>query len=81
VLPHAALGHAGGGQIATMPDDRSHRVATTDLFTIYVDVDPAQLADAALGQRVYIRFTLPSRPILHQAVEMLQKAVQGKVTL
>lgn len=81
VLPHAALGFGGGGQIQTNPEDKSHRQSTGETFTVYMDAPEGALEHVALGQRVYVRFTLPTKSVLAQALERLEKAIQGKVVL
>lgn len=83
-LPHAALGFVGGGQIETMQEDQQGRSTKKPVFTVYVEPAKGEAEGAALGlpgERVYLRFTLPSRPLLGQVVDRLQKALQGKVNL
>jgi len=83
-LPHAALGFVGGGQIETMQEDQQGRSTKKPVFTVYVEPAEGEVEGAALGlpgERVYLRFTLPSRPLLGQVVDRLQKALQGKVNL
>lgn len=80
LLPHASLGFGGGGTIETDPRDTRGILAKTPQFIVYVrsgDGTPF----GPPGQRVRLRFTLPSRPLLAQWIDRLQKLVQGKVTL
>ncbi len=80
-LPHAALGGAGGGEISTRPDDPSGRMSMQEQFTVHITAPAAELANLAPGQRVAIRATLPSKPLLHQIVERVSKALQGRVKI
>ena len=80
-LPHAALGGAGGGAISTRPDDPSGRTSMKDQFTVRIAAPASELANLAPGQRVAIRATLPAKPLLHQIVERVSKALQGHVRI
>ena len=79
-LAHASLGYAGGGTIATDPQDESGTMATSRQFELRIvpaDGEPT----GAPGERVRVRFTLPSRPLMAQWADRLHKLVQGRVTL
>jgi putative peptide zinc metalloprotease protein len=85
-LPHAALGFQGGGQVETAQNDQTGREAKRPHFEVHVI--PVRNAEGsadewpgAPGERVKLRFTLPSRPLLSQWVDRLQKVIQGKVDL
>lgn len=90
-LPHAALGFSGGGTIQTSPEDRSGRMARTPQFIMHVEPPvgeggQAQGAGAkgwsALpGERIEVRFTLPSRPLLSQWADRFLRLVQGRVNI
>ncbi|MBL8757527.1 MAG: PqqD family peptide modification chaperone [Phycisphaerae bacterium] len=84
-LPHPALGPRGGGDIEIDPEDRDGRIARRGIFTVYVEPEPnpdAPTEPIGLpGERVWLRFTLPSKPILAQVVDRLQKLIQGRVNL
>lgn len=80
-LPHAALSFAGGGAIQTNQQDPTGRTATTEQFPVYVEIEEGTLGEAALGQRVYLRFALPHKSLMTQAIERLERAIQGKVNL
>lgn len=81
VLPHAALGMVGGGEVVTHTNDPSGRGSVRETFTMYVDVAPDKLALLTPGQRVHLSITLPSKPILTQVWDRFAKALQGKVNL
>lgn len=80
-LPHGALGFGGGGQVEVNPNDPTHRAMKNEQFQVYVDLDEATRQHLPLGQRVYVRFTLPSKPLIVQAWDRLEKALQGKISL
>ncbi|MDX2147366.1 MAG: PqqD family peptide modification chaperone [Planctomycetota bacterium] len=84
-LPHAALSFAGGGTIATDQQDQSGRQAMRGQWELRIDPliptsDRAAWAGLP-GERVHLRFTLPSKPLLTQWLDGLRKATQGKVDL
>ncbi|MFN8815258.1 MAG: PqqD family peptide modification chaperone [bacterium] len=81
--PHPALGFAGGGEIEPEAQDTSGMQAKTDQFNVFIDLPPELLASGSLpvGQRVYLRFTLPSKSILEQVIDRVHKTLQGRVNL
>jgi putative peptide zinc metalloprotease protein len=80
-LPSAALGYAGGGSIAVNPEDKQGLKAAEHLFEIQIAPD---LPDAdhpvrlLAGQRVVIRFTNQSKPLLHQWWRSLLQLIQRR---
>lgn len=84
-LPHAALGFTGGGKFETESQDRTGLASKRSHFEVYVlPVRPMGGLDpwsGAPGERVKLRFTLPSKPLAAQWVDRLQKLLQGKVDL
>ncbi len=86
-LPHSALGVSGGGTIETDAQDRSGRQAKRPQFRVDIDpvtgADPADITSSigAPGERVKIRFTLPSKPLLFQWLDRLEKIIQGRVNI
>ncbi len=63
LLPGAALGYGGGGQIETDPRDEQGRISKKNYFTVYID---PVLPDGKHGEwvgppgeRVKVRFRLP----------------------
>lgn len=90
LLPHAALGFAGGGQIATDAEDEQGRVAAKRHFIVEIDpeFDAQRMAEGVgrpwrplPGERVKVRFSLPPRPLAWQWADSLRKLVQGRVDL
>ncbi len=85
VLPHASLGYAGGGSIEIDPSDQQGRVAKRERFLVRITPEPQDDESAMLtsmvGQRVRVRFTLPSKPLLTQWTDRLSKTIQGRVKL
>jgi putative peptide zinc metalloprotease protein len=81
-LPHAALGFPGGGKIETDQRDRGGTRTKRPLFTAYYIPTPEDGAfEGQPGERVNLRFTLPSRPLLSQWLDRLEKLLQGRVKL
>ncbi|MEM1330863.1 MAG: PqqD family peptide modification chaperone [Planctomycetota bacterium] len=85
-LPHAALGTTGGGTVETDPQDRSGTMMREQRFVMRIDGatlgSGEGLASVALpGERAWLRFSLPARPLLAQWADRLHKLVQGRVTL
>lgn len=85
ILPHSALGYAGGGQIEIDARDEHGRVARRPRFTVYVDPvindEDGPVWAGAPGERVRLRFTLPRKPLLAQWAHRLHQVVQGRVDL
>jgi putative peptide zinc metalloprotease protein len=82
-LPHAALGFSGGGQVPTEPEDREGVRTMFPQYVVYLRAGEG-LAGAPLGQpgeRVWVRFTLPGRPVAAQLWERLRQVLQGRVNL
>lgn len=81
-LPHPALGHAGGGQIAIESSDAAGQTALTPHFEIWLELpdDNATRPIAYPGQRAFVRFTLPGkRPLLLQWGHRLQQLIRERV--
>lgn len=79
-LAHPSLGYAGGGTIATDPEDETGTSATSKQFELRIVGANGELGGAP-GERVRVRFTLPDRPLMAQWADRLHKLVQGRVTL
>ncbi|MCB9841310.1 MAG: efflux RND transporter periplasmic adaptor subunit [Phycisphaeraceae bacterium] len=82
-LRHPALGFSGGGTVQTDPQDRSGTQTRRPQFTMEVspviESESDEEAWAAVpGQRVAMRFTLPSQPLLLQWIDRLHKLIQGR---
>ena len=92
-LPHPALGFGGGGTVEIDAKDQSGTVAKTPLFKAYFIATDSQgdevlskfatigSTGALPGERVYFRFTLPSKPWLVQWIDRLDKQLQGKAQI
>jgi putative peptide zinc metalloprotease protein len=88
-LPSAALGYQAGGTMAVAADDQSGTKSAEPFFEVHikpkVDFDPATIRDdqrpLLVGQRVVVRFTMPSKPILTQAWRYIQQAMQQRFSL
>ena len=81
-LPHAALGFGGGGTIETRKEDKKGTVATIPRFKVYIEPKAApDIPRGQPGERVALRFTLPSKPYLAQWIDRLQKMLQGRVNV
>ena len=85
-LPHASFSAQGGGQIETDPEQQSGLLAKDPQLKMYFRL--ADTGDAVAGrwmgmpgERVALRFTLPSKPLLVQWLDRLHKMVQGKVNI
>jgi len=81
-LPHESMGYSAGGAIETMARDESGRVSRQPVFKGYffgVENAPGPIAPGGFpGERVTLRFTLPSRPLLAQWIDRLEKTLQGR---
>lgn len=83
-LPHTALADIGGGQVQTIRTPEATGQATRPRFTVEMDADflhANPLHPPLPGERVAIRFTLPSRPLLGQWVDRLRQLVQGRIDI
>jgi len=76
-LPSAALGYAAGGNIATMPDDRSGVQTAERIFEIRIAPDPSDTVRLLAGQRVIVCFDASNKPYLSQlwraVLQLLQR--------
>jgi putative peptide zinc metalloprotease protein len=78
VLPSAALGWMGGGEIPVAQDDPNGRRATEPFFEVQADVGaPAKIAlfDGRAGK---IRFDLPAEPLLPRWIRRLRQFLQKR---
>jgi putative peptide zinc metalloprotease protein len=93
-LPHAALGFGGGGTIETQSSQSSQPgselMSKRPMFLAYFertygmyDETPARegVSIGAPGERVKLRFTLPSRPLLAQWWDKLDRTLQGRAKI
>ncbi|MCC6579219.1 MAG: PqqD family peptide modification chaperone [Phycisphaeraceae bacterium] len=83
-LPHPALGTSGGGTIAMDPSDpKGHRVLRPqfELWLHWPDTAADKDIPALLGQRVYVRFTLPPRPLLDQWLRRIRMVIRDRLSI
>ncbi len=83
-IPHGALSFAGGGTVEPDSDARGNPTgAKSRRFSVYIEPAVGALVEggALPGERVYVRFTLPSRPLAWQAIDRVRKMLQGRVNL
>ena len=86
MLPHASFTAQGGGQIETSQDKESGLLAKNPQLLMRLRLlvsDDAREGQwlGMPGERVALRFTLPSKPLLVQWLDRLHKLVQGKVNI
>lgn len=83
-IPHGALAFAGGGPVEPESDARGNPTgAKSRRFSVYIVPAGNVLVDngALPGERVYVRFTLPSRSLAWQVMDRVRKTLQGRVNL
>lgn len=80
ILPSAALGFAGGGEIAVASDDPSGVTAVEPFFRIYGDFgrDAAASSKMLHGRLGTMRITLGNQPLLTQWERSLRQFLQRK---
>lgn len=84
-LPHEALGYQGGGTVETQAGkmQAGERVASRPLFNAHFAARIPENGDSPRslgmpGERVYVRFSLPARPLLSQWMDRVRQTVQGR---
>jgi putative peptide zinc metalloprotease protein len=81
-VPHDALLFQGGGTIASQQGSDGRPQPTNRVFNAHfvAKADEGESVEAVglPGERVMLRFTLPSRPLLSQWLDRLEKALQGR---
>jgi putative peptide zinc metalloprotease protein len=85
-LPHGSFAAQGGGQIETSQNEDSGLLAKDPQLIMQLRLAHTGGARAGQwlgmpGERVALRFTLPSKPLLAQWLDRLHKLVQGKVNI
>jgi putative peptide zinc metalloprotease protein len=78
MLPSAALGWYGGGEVAVNTQDDSGRKATEPFFQIYADLPREAGAVMHHGQSGKLRITLPAKPLLLQWGKKLRQLLQER---
>jgi putative peptide zinc metalloprotease protein len=79
-LPSAALGYVAGGSMTVAKDDRTGTKSTEPFFEIQIDPDSAP-GELHIGQRVVVRFSMPSQPLLYQWYRTLQQVYQQRIAI
>jgi len=82
-VPHPALTSQGGGTIEGDSSDRSGMVTKGTHFIARVEgiTEGDRPWMGVPGERVKLRFSLPSKPLLNQWVDRLHKLIQGRVNI
>jgi putative peptide zinc metalloprotease protein len=77
-LPSAALGWAGGGQVAVNLSDNSGTQAAEPFFEVRATVQGVPPAELLHGRGGRIRFELRSEPLLDQWIRRLRQLLQNR---
>ncbi len=78
VLPSAALGWLGGGDVAVDLDDRTGRRTVEPFFEVRTQVDPVPGLALLHGRSGRIRFELAPRPLLLQWYRRVRQLLQKR---
>jgi putative peptide zinc metalloprotease protein len=78
VLPSAALGWLGGGDIAVRNDDKSGTKSAESFFELRATMDPLTSAQLFHGRSGKLRCELPRRPLLSQWYRTLRQLLQRR---
>lgn len=81
VLPSAALGWRGGGDIPVVLSDSSGLRATEPFFEVRATVGPVGQAAILHGRSGRIRFQLEAQPLLQQWVRKLRQLLQKRYAI
>lgn len=81
VLPTPALGFLAGGSLRVSSEDRERTRTIDPFYEVLINVSDEDVAKLKLcsGQRVVIRFTMPSRPLLAQWWNAGRRLVQRRL--
>lgn len=80
-LPSAAIGWAGGGEVAIDPRDQSGTQAVEPFFEVRATVLAEGAAQLLHGRGGRIRFELPPEPLLQQWTRRLRQLLQSRYGL
>lgn len=94
-LPHPGLGFGGGGTIELDGKDNSGMLAAQPFFKLRIyrlnelgERVPHSLSNSQVGvgagrpgERVYVRFTLPAKPLAEQWIDRISKLIQGRARI
>jgi putative peptide zinc metalloprotease protein len=78
VLPSAALGWLGGGEIAVKTDDKAGTKSAESFFELRARLDPGTSVELYHGRSGKLRCELPWRPVLSQWYRNLRQLLQRK---
>jgi putative peptide zinc metalloprotease protein len=81
ILPSAALGWRGGGELPVSPQDNSGLRATEPFFEVRAGIVPRPGATLVHGRSGKIRFQLAPEPLLRQWVRRLRQLLQNRYAL
>ncbi len=79
LLPSAALGWLGGGDIDVMREDNAGLTAKKPFFEVFAELDPSTHAYLAQRRTGVIRFNAAWEPLLTQVVHRVRQLFQEKV--
>ena len=77
-LPSAAVGWAGGGEVAVDTSDRSGTKTTEPFFEVRATVQDSEGVHLLHGRSGKIRFDLPPEPLLRQWLRKLRQLLQNR---
>ncbi len=80
-LAHSSLGAAGGGSVELDAGDETGLLAKSPQFEVRISPAEGHRLAGLPGERVGVRFTLPSKPLLTQWIDRFRKIVQGRVQI
>ena len=80
-LPSAALGFQAGGSVQTDMDDTKGTKAVERQFEFDIVPNPDTDVRLLSGQRVIVRFTLRSRPLVMQWYQKLRQLIMKRFTI
>jgi putative peptide zinc metalloprotease protein len=78
LLPSAALGYATGGSMPIQLRDPNGTKAAEQFFEIRVRPEPDSPVHLLTGQRVIVRFSMPSKPLFVQCWRSLRRVFQRR---
>ncbi|HUS46891.1 MAG TPA: PqqD family protein [Phycisphaerae bacterium] len=80
-LPSAALGYQAGGKVQTAMEDPTGRKSQERFFPFLIAPDKDTDVRLLPGQRVVVRFTMPSEPLLVQWWRSLLRIIKVKFNI
>ena len=94
-LPHPGLGFGGGGTIELDQSDKSGTRASQPFFKVRIhriDENGVRVSHSLSnaeqgvgpgrpGERAFVRFTLPSKPLAEQWIDRIRKLIQGRARI